>query len=46
MEFGTLFEVCRWGFSIFIVVWCFSILLTGLKDMNEIDDIMKDRKSK
>lgn len=46
MEVGTLFEVIRWGFSIFFVIWCFSILYTGIKDMNDIDDIMKDRKSK
>lgn len=46
MEVETLVEVCRWGFSIIIVLWCFSILFTGLKDINEIDDIMKDRKSK
>jgi len=45
MEAGTLFEVLRWGFSIFIVVWCFSMLYTGIKDMNDIDDVMKDRKS-
>ncbi len=46
MEVGTLFEVIRWGFSIFIVVWCFSILFTGLKDINEIDDIMKENHKK
>jgi len=46
METGTLFEVIRWGFSIFIVVWYFSILYTGIKDRNDIDDVMKNRKSK
>ncbi len=42
-EVGTLFEMCRWGFSIFIVVCCFSSLFTGLKDMNEIDNIMNTK---
>ena len=46
MGLGTLFEVIRWGFSIFVIIWCFSMLYTGIKDMNDIDDIMKDRKSK
>ena len=44
MEIGTLFEVFRFGFAIFIVLRCFSILFTGVKDIHEIDDIMKDRK--
>jgi hypothetical protein len=35
-----------WIFSIIIVIWCFSMLYTGIKDMNDIDDIMNDRKSK
>jgi hypothetical protein len=43
MEVGTLIEVIRWGFSIFVVVWCFSMLYTGIKDMNDIDDIMKKK---
>jgi hypothetical protein len=46
VEAGTLLEVLCWGFSIFIVVWCFSMLYTGIKDMNDIDDVMKDRKFK
>ena len=42
MEVGTLVEVCRWGFSILVVIYCFLILFKGLKDISEIDK-MKDR---
>ncbi len=43
MEARTLFEVIRWGFFIFVVIWCFSILYTGIKDINNIDDVMKNK---
>jgi hypothetical protein len=46
MKVGTLVEVLRCGFSIFIIVWCFSKLYTGIKDINDIGDVMKDRKYK
>lgn len=46
MEVETIFELCIWGFPIFIIIWCFSILFTGLKEINEINDIMKGRESK
>lgn len=46
MKLETLFELIKCGFSIFIIIWCFANLFTGLKDISKIDDIMKDRKTK
>ena len=43
MNIETLFEVCKWGFSIFIVIWCFLNMFAGLKDITEINNIMKDK---
>ena len=43
MDDLTLFEVIRWGFSIFVVILCVSILYNGFKDINYIDDIIKNK---
>lgn len=32
-----------WIWSIFVVVYCLSMLFTGLKDLGEIDNILKNK---
>ena len=39
-----IIEWLRWIFAIIVVVWCFSMLYTGIKDMNNIDDIINKNK--
>lgn len=40
------FEVFKWIFSIAIIAWCFSNIFIGLKDISQIDDIMRSKKHK
>ena len=46
MEPQTAFEVFRWALGFSVVIYCFSILIVGLKSICIIDDVKRYIKTK
>lgn len=46
MEPQTAFEIFRWALGFSIVIYCFSILIVGLKLVCIIDDVKRNIKTK
>ena len=46
MEPQAAFEVFRWALGFSVVIYCFSILIVGLKSICIIDDVKKYIKTK
>lgn len=46
MEPQAAFEVFRWALGFSVVIYCFSILIVGLKSICIIDDVKRYIKTK